>query len=356
MGWHRREKGRKKLAGLVKDMWPDLLNTGKIQLLIQCKRSRLKRLLPRAYAWHVQCHRSGPQRVDETLRGPLVHVPHPLPMDDYANLIRTSDIGIFPCDSTRYYARCSGVLVEMLSAGVPVVVPAGCWLAEQIAESNYQHVDQVRTSIGRVKLISARNLFWQDGSGARIFVQDELTFTGPANAATCTLQIPPEASGFTTALDRGRTSPGKYIRVRTEQMDDAGRRLGDFSTTVGHRPSGLAVPLLVSRHRNAQRMRVTFQNAYHQTPVSVRDLQIAFLPRADTATGFYPAGAVGLIADGPLQIPDRVREIAQHSEHYLRTAAEFSRQWSHDHNPQRTVAVLQEMSRRRAAGTHRHAA
>jgi hypothetical protein len=45
-------------------------------------------------------------------------------------------------DADQYYARCSGVMVEMLKAGVPVIVPAACWMAEQIAEPIFRHRDQ----------------------------------------------------------------------------------------------------------------------------------------------------------------------------------------------------------------------
>ncbi len=46
-------------------------------------------------------------------------------------------------DPTRYYARCSGVLLEMLCAGVPVLVPAGGWLADQIEDTNQRYLDEV---------------------------------------------------------------------------------------------------------------------------------------------------------------------------------------------------------------------
>ena len=40
--------------------------------------------------------------------------------------------GLFLYDPDRYVARCSGVLLEMLARGVPVIVPDKCWLADQL--------------------------------------------------------------------------------------------------------------------------------------------------------------------------------------------------------------------------------
>ena len=52
-------------------------------------------------------------------------VKHPLSPEDYIDYIRQAGVGLFLYDSRRYFARCSGVLVEMLASGVPVIVPAG---------------------------------------------------------------------------------------------------------------------------------------------------------------------------------------------------------------------------------------
>jgi hypothetical protein len=55
--------------------------------------------------------------------------------DEYRQTILNTDIGLLPYDSRHYYARCSGVLVEMFSAGIPCIVPGDCWMASQVAHS-----------------------------------------------------------------------------------------------------------------------------------------------------------------------------------------------------------------------------
>src|SRR5690606_37144636 len=46
-------------------------------------------------------------------------------------------------DARRYFARCSGVLLEMLIAGIPVIVPAGSWLSHQLRPEADRHLDEV---------------------------------------------------------------------------------------------------------------------------------------------------------------------------------------------------------------------
>jgi hypothetical protein len=40
---------------------------------------------------------------------------------------------VLPYDARHYFSRCSGVLIEALGAGIPVIAPANCWMGAQIA-------------------------------------------------------------------------------------------------------------------------------------------------------------------------------------------------------------------------------
>jgi hypothetical protein len=85
----------------------------------------------------------------EFLSADVLCVPHPLPSDQYYQLILNSDVGLLPYDADEYFARCSGVLIEFLSAGVPVIGPAGCWLGDQIEQENQVYYQQLWQSLGR---------------------------------------------------------------------------------------------------------------------------------------------------------------------------------------------------------------
>ena len=55
-----------------------------------------------------------------------------LDAESYNCFLDSADVGLFLYNPQRYVARCSGVLLEMLIRGVPVIVPKGCWLSEQL--------------------------------------------------------------------------------------------------------------------------------------------------------------------------------------------------------------------------------
>jgi glycosyltransferase involved in cell wall biosynthesis len=127
----REEKGSHSLSRVVRDIWQDPFLRGAVQILIQANRASFAEtpnfppgLVP---------HWGHDYREVRSSTAPVVFVPHPLNAADYVDLISRADIGLFLYDSRTYFARCSGVLLEMLCAGVPVIVPAGCWLADQVA-------------------------------------------------------------------------------------------------------------------------------------------------------------------------------------------------------------------------------
>ena len=72
------------------------------------------------------------QRAHRALRravGPdLTLIEGALRPDDYWNVMASADLVLLPYDPVAYGPRSSGILVEALALGVPVLVPAGCWM------------------------------------------------------------------------------------------------------------------------------------------------------------------------------------------------------------------------------------
>ena len=56
-----------------------------------------------------------------------------MPVAAFQALVHSADIVLLPYDSDLYRRRSSGILVQALAAGCPVIVPAQSWLAGQPA-------------------------------------------------------------------------------------------------------------------------------------------------------------------------------------------------------------------------------
>ncbi|MEM9586568.1 MAG: hypothetical protein AAGA03_04750 [Planctomycetota bacterium] len=126
-GSPRAEKGRRAIGTLLTSIDQKLLQTGRLQLAIQLPSKQWRRTIPSSLR----------EDVDQAIQ-------HPSPRDrlqiqtsdlstsDYHTWLDTADVGLFLYDPNRYGVRCSGVLLEMLARGVPVIVPDHCWLADQV--------------------------------------------------------------------------------------------------------------------------------------------------------------------------------------------------------------------------------
>ncbi|MFM2289549.1 MAG: hypothetical protein RL684_2692, partial [Pseudomonadota bacterium] len=181
LGHSRREKGYAQLPELLRALWPAWLARARARLVLQTHRGRQRRAFDALLA---QLARATPVAEGAL---PIEYAGFPLPLDEYVALLRGSDLGLLLYDATRYYARCSGVLLEMLCAGVPVLVPAGSWLAEQIEPIN-QH--------------------WLESQSAI------LPPLQPANAPAC-IELPPGTRSLVLAFDwESPALPGRYLRVQ----------------------------------------------------------------------------------------------------------------------------------------------
>ena len=130
LGHARREKNQNELPAVLQLLWAEAFAPGRAQLVVQNARAALREAL-----------QSRVRQLAEALpaaagAAPLDCSTGKLEQGHYAQLVCGSDIGLLLYDARRYHDRCSGVLLEMLVAAVPVVVPARSWLSEQIAEVN----------------------------------------------------------------------------------------------------------------------------------------------------------------------------------------------------------------------------
>ncbi|QDV44831.1 hypothetical protein Enr13x_47020 [Stieleria neptunia] len=148
-GMPRAEKGRDQIRGLLESIEQPYLRSGRFSWSMQLPEKRWQRMIP--LSLQPACPPSASDRAErdtgvglEILRGNLTSAA-------YHGWLDTAGIGLFLYDAERYVARCSGVLLEMMIRGVPVMVPDGCWLADQVRAAEptgsigwiYQSVDQI---------------------------------------------------------------------------------------------------------------------------------------------------------------------------------------------------------------------
>ncbi len=349
-GGVRREKGQSEyLQPLVDQIFESHLASEKVQLVVQrpakklLAREKIEVALPPLESGiHVQ---------------PIDYVPHPLPRASYCDLIHSADIGLMFYDSETYFSRRAGILGEFLSLGKPVIVPAGSWLAEQIAEPVFRHADSCFNDV--TPAIFGLSDFRWDSANVPIYggkYGGKFSFDRAKHPFRFECDIPTGQSKLGIRFDwHCPRERGVYCRIEVEQLDASGGVIGKSCQVVGHRiPASRLAPkkkpiALFSLVPQTCRLRITFRNAFHASSVIVQDVELrvasdgsAEHSSATGASSFntFPVSAVGVIVPDLAHLPECLIEVVNHFEHYRQSAEAFSTEWFARHQPQRTIAQL----------------
>ncbi len=362
VGAIRKEKGYDQLNRLLHELWDDHFAISRTQLVVQSNKRKFVLPLPAGALAADTAAASDEQSTS------VEYVPHPLGMEQYVDLIRRADIGLLLYDSERYYVRCSGVLVEMLSVGVPVIATAGCWMAEQLAEPIFRHIDQLAESLPEISRHALGEVVIPDRESAshdtpaepwlrRSPVENlplvaevarlrpgkpisgEIGY-GNLSSAGC-LNVP---AGCTDLIVRWQwKSPaeqGTYVGLTVHQFDARGNRLSASPAITGQRRGDQPATSLFHLDAEAVGVRLAWRNAYHTGPIRLDGVSLHFMSAVGMPGGSCPAGAVGLIAADASQVGSLLRDLVKHWAHYRATAQQFSRSWAKYHNPNRIVTEL----------------
>src|SRR5205085_10195561 len=128
---------------------------------------------------------------------PVIYHPHPLSTEAYNELIEKAHIGLLLHDAHSYYSRLSAVFQEYVCSGIPVIVPAGCWLGDQIAEENFQYVQSLLQTTQQ-HVVSHASVQWS-GSGSNFLsggARAKFSFRGPNSPLAAEFNPPPSATEF----------------------------------------------------------------------------------------------------------------------------------------------------------------
>ncbi len=146
-GAPRAEKGRRIIPAVLSQIHESQLCSGQYQMSMQMPAKRWKRMVPKQMQSTYEAALAASDAADSYFEIKSSD----MPSVDYHHWLDTADVGLFLYDASRYVARCSGVLLEMFIRGVPVIVPDGCWLADQVRAAGgdgsvgyiYKSIDQI---------------------------------------------------------------------------------------------------------------------------------------------------------------------------------------------------------------------
>lgn len=119
-GMARSEKGKSSIYRFLQNLNEhQLINSSTFRPCLQIPQNKVTSMVPKSLR-------------QQNPDGEIELITNHLATEDYHQWIQQSGLGVFLYNPSRYKSRCSGVLLEMLCRGVPVIVPNHCWLSNQV--------------------------------------------------------------------------------------------------------------------------------------------------------------------------------------------------------------------------------
>jgi len=328
-GGFRDERGQFALPEIVRAVWNDLLKPGLAQIHVQRDKPE----------WHVPLPEEASNGAP--LQEPVVYHPHPLSTEAYNNLIRGADIGLLLHDAHSYYSRLSAVFQEYVCTGIPVIVPAGCWLGDQIAEENFCYVERVvRERQGQV--IAHETIEWTTGGSVlAALARGKFSFRGAQSPLVGEIAPP---NGATELVVECRwlapNENGQFARISLERQVADGAWQREAETVVGPRSEGRELAVMFHVPKQAPRIRIVFENAFASSTIGVSEPRVTLLAVPEAGDPGLPTGNSGLSFSKRSEIPRLLREMIAHYPHYRRRAQEKAGPWRDRLTPAATWAQL----------------
>jgi hypothetical protein len=295
-GGSRNEKGRRRLAALI-DLLRPRLASGTLRLVVQSGGAWLERWLPRLGPggdWRAAFDRRAEHRAS------VLRVPHPLAEDDYRRLLESSDLALFLHDARRYASRHSGVFCDARAAGLPVLVRARTWMADELEATDRGYFERLRATASAAPAVGAAS-----AEPARMLARNQ---DGEALLLECSWE--------------DRDGLGPDLEVELAQLDAGGRAvkrevraLSGFASGEGARRA-----FLVAHPRRDCRAVAVAARGLGETGATAPQISLSPSWLRDPAPA--PVGATGLTYRDLDELPERVDQMLDHLDHFRLRAHE----------------------------------
>lgn len=324
----RTERGYHLLPRVVQDVWHDCVLTGQAKFRVQSKFNvaggDCRAIVARAQL----------AAFDD---GKLQILHEPLASEAYRELVVQAGLMLVLHDRDGYYARSSGVFAEAMAAGVPVVAPAGSWMALQLSEDIYAYHQSLlrHPEIACTELDGALQNWRSQGVKKGRPLPDERLDLGGDAARDCLLDVPAENNYLlVTFRDRSSTA-GNFVHVAADFTGECRSQKHRVEAIVGGHREGTASALFPVPC-GADGVRLAFRGALTDKTITLGDVRFYFL----RSSAELPRSAVGVVYAEMGEIAHALREVVRHHRHYRETARQRSVSWAAYHEPGNLIGRL----------------
>lgn len=338
MGDARSEKGYHLIPGLIENVWDDYIATGRVEFHLQSN-FNVPQGEPRAVI-----ARQRLEALAAKAPGAIKLHTAPFTSDEYRGLLLSGDINLLFYEPDNYYARSSGILVESLSAGIPVIAPAATWLTRQFREPVADWQNRLMEQMIVVRERAADKLRWRHhGDPQANAAEGGQLLIGHATTTYCWVRVPPGASHLFIRIHLSEAAE-RDLLLYVDQNDAAKASIAGATNRILETDhTGRAVTVMPI-DRQAVRLWLSLRSGKAGATERVRGLELFFLaPRPGHRPP--PMSVIGAAYQCTGEMERHFREVVDHHAHYAATARAFAEKWRQWHNAPRLIEVLEGKQR-----------
>jgi hypothetical protein len=220
------------------------------------------------------------------------------------------------------------VFQEYVCAGIPVIVPAGCWLGDQIAEENFRYVERLVRERQSQEVAHDPIAWTAGGSVLTALARGRFSFRGPQSPLLGEVSPP---NGATELVLQCRwllpDENGQFVRISLQRQLAGGEWNREAEAVVGPGRNTRDLAVMFHVANASSRIRVVFENAFASGAIGLSEPKVTFLAVPEAGELGLPTGNSGLSFSQRSEIPRLLRETIAHYPHYRRRAQEKSSQW-----------------------------
>ncbi len=256
-------------------------------------------------------------------------VDQPLTSASYCELFHQADAVLVLYDPDNYYARSSGVHVEALVAGMPVVIPAASWMWSTVGDAVYYYHASLLSAPG-VRAVPPAGWCFHGNERSDARASGRLSvLAGTPTYIWLRFETQDDHIVLTGRLPQG--SP-RFVRVHADFLSFEGESLHQSQQIVGGLASG-RVSALFRVPPGAQRAWLGLSDNFADSTFELDELDIHYLRAGQP----LPLSAVASVYTSEADMTRATSELLEHVEHYRETAAQFSKPWAAFHSPESVV-------------------
>ena len=132
LGDARLEKNFHHIPAAVRYIWDDYLSAGKARLIAQCNFNT-----PGGEPGQL----AAVQQLAQYPSSVVKLIDRPQPTEEYYTALSKAGIVLVPYCADRYRSRSSGILIEAIAAGKPLLTTAGSWMADMVSDDHAVVID-----------------------------------------------------------------------------------------------------------------------------------------------------------------------------------------------------------------------